>query len=236
MTRLMPLVEASLAENPFRTCSELSQLFSASKELVRQCLHKPGFSYKKARYYGIAKNASALTKTFLSRRDAYIRESRPIYSVDETGFGRFSYQYRKGWAPRGKKLRIQKACARQTSTTVLACSSSTGWTKTLTKVGGIKRITFCSFIKDLDIPEGSVILLDNASIHRGDEVYKVFRDKKFTPLYVPPYSPWFNPIEGCFSIVKRQYPVNQNIQESFDSLTPQHFSAFFRTLKVFPRH
>ena len=70
--------------------------------------------------------------------------------------------------------------------------------------------------------------MDNASIHKGDAVANVFREKGFIRLYVPPYSPWFNPIEGCFSLVKRRYPVTQSIRQSFGSLTNQHFAAFFK--------
>ena len=69
--------------------------------------------------------------------------------------------------------------------------------------------------------------MDNASVHRGDDVFSVFRDRNFVSLYVPPYSPWFNPIEGCFSIVKRRYPISQDIRASFNSLTTSHFAAFF---------
>ena len=39
----------------------------------------------------------------------------------------------------------------------------------------MKRHVFCEFIRSLDIPKGSVILMDNASIHKGDDVVKVFR-------------------------------------------------------------
>jgi transposase len=222
------LVEASLLKDPFKTCSELARAFDVSKELVRKCFHNLGFSYKKARYYGVAKNSLQLTRTFLKRRDAYIQEGRQVYSVDETGFGRFSYSYRAGWAPRGKELRVVKTKARQTTTSVLACASETRWVKTTEVSGAFNRAMFCSFVRGLDLPTGSVLLLDNASIHKGYEVFQAFRDKQFVPLYTPPYSPWFNPIEGCFSVVKRNYPVSQDITESFDALTSQHFAAFFR--------
>ena len=228
INRMMPLVETSLVNDPFKTCLDLSRELGVSKELVRRCFHLLGFSCKRARYYGVSKNGEHLTKEFLQRRDHYLRSSHPIYSVDETGFGRFSYQYRKGWAPVGRELRVVKNYARQQSTSVLACCSEDGWTKTLEVKGGVKRHVFCEFIRSLDIPKGSVILMDNASIHKGDDVAKVFREKGFIRLYVPPYSPWFNPIEGCFSIVKRRYPVTQNINEAFCSLTTRHFSAFFK--------
>ena len=71
-------------------------------------------------------------------------------------------------------------------------------------------------------------MLDNASIHKGDDVQKVCNDKGFSVLYTPPYSPWFNPIESCFSIVKRKYPKMQNIDRCFDAVTPDHFKSYFR--------
>ena len=71
MSRVLPLVEESLLKDPFRTCSDLSKVFQVSKELIRQCFHRLGFSCKRARYYGVAKNGRQLARTFLERRDAY---------------------------------------------------------------------------------------------------------------------------------------------------------------------
>jgi transposase len=226
--RIMPLIETSVRSNPCRTCVQLSKDLGVSKELVRTSLHKLGFSSKRTRYYGVAKNALQLTRTFLKLRDAFIQQRRPIYSVDETGFGRFSYGYKTGWAPRGKEIRLKKAEPRKTTTSVLACCSSSGWVKTLEKTGAVNRAVFVQFLKELDLPEGSVIMMDNASIHQGDDVFLALRQKKYLPLYTPPYSPWFNPIEGCFSIVKRAYPASENVKASFDHLTPTHFASFFK--------
>jgi len=230
----LPQVKTMLLECPFTTCIEMGRSIGVSRELVRRCIHKIGFSYKKARYYGIAKNGLALTKQFLIRRDAYIAEGRPIYSVDETGFGRFSYNYSMGWAPCGHQLRVLKKEPRQTSTSVIACASSTGWVNYTRHTGGVNRLIFCTFLRSLDLPHGSVILLDNASIHRGTEVWEACRDKGFTILFVPPYSPWFNPIESCFSIIKRTYPKTQDIGASFGGLSSSNFGAFFRhSLKAY---
>ena len=221
-------VRTMLTECPFSTCIEMSRAIGVSKELVRRCVHKLGFSYKKARYYGVAKNGLQLTRKFLLRRDAYIAEGRPIYSVDETGFGRFSYNHSKGWAPCGKQLRVLKNEPRQTSTSVIACSSDVGWIKYTPHKGAVNRLMFCAFLRSMELPQGSVILIDNASIHRGDEVRDACREKGFVLLFVPPYSPWFNPIESCFSIIKRKYPKIQDIPSCFDSLTRQHFESFSR--------
>ena len=226
--RILPILKESLLKDPFKTCSSLASTLFVSKELVRRCFHKIGFSFKKARYYGVSKNGIQLENIFLARRDEYMKKGIPIYSVDETGFGRQSYQCRSGWSKKGNALRVVKQNARQSNVSVLACASSTGWVKRVSTTGSFNRSMFITFIQSLDVPVGSVILLDNASIHKGDDVWKACREKGIVLLYVPPYSPWYNPIEGCFSIVKRLYPKNQDINESFNNLTCNHFNAFFK--------
>ena len=128
---------------------------------------------------------------------------------------------------KGQKLIVQKQKPRQTSTSVIACASKSQWVRYTQHTGGTDRSKFCEFLQSLSLPAGSVLMMDNASIHSGDDVDKVCKEKGFSILYTPPYSPWFNPIENCFSIVKRRYPEMQNIQQCFESLKPSHFKAFF---------
>ena len=136
LSKSLPLVKIEVLNNPFVTCRELSEKLEINREMARICLHKLGYSCKKARYYGKAKNALALTCTFLRLRDKYISEERPIYAVDETGFGRFSFQHRKGWAIEGQRLHVQKDKPRQTSTSVMACASKSEWVRFAQHVGG----------------------------------------------------------------------------------------------------
>jgi len=53
---------------------------------------------------------------------------------------------------------------------------------------------FVSFLTRLDVPRDAVILLDNLSVHKHRDVLRVAAEKGWHLLYVPPYSPWFNPI------------------------------------------
>ena len=69
--------------------------------------------------------------------------------------------------------------------------------------------------------------MDNASIHKGEIVKQTLKELGYFALYPPPYSPWFNPIEGCFSIVKKNYSHRQNIEESFNLDVKKHFKPFF---------
>ena len=48
----------------------------------------------------------------------------------------------------------------------------------------------------------SVLILDNCSVHRVDEVHQALGDCGVLTHYLPPYSPDYNPIELAFSKVK----------------------------------
>ena len=47
--------------------------------------------------------------------------------------------------------------------------------------------------------------MDNLSVHRAQSVQKLLKDQRFKVIFNPPYSPWANCIEECFSVVKREY-------------------------------
>jgi transposase len=87
---------------------------------------------------------------------------------------------------------------------------------------------FATFLDALDLPNGTVIMLDNVAFHHS-KIAKVAADKKgFELLFTPPYSPWFNPIEEVFSIVKRAFYKNWSIKDAFESVNSMHCAAFFK--------
>ncbi len=47
-------------------------------------------------------------------------------------------------------------------------------------------------------------------------------------MFVPHYSPWFNPIEGIFSRVKREFYKHGDIKKSFDAVNNYHCHSFFK--------
>ena len=62
----------------------------------------------------------------------------------------------------------------------------------------IDRITFVSWIKyELlnKLPEKSVVVMDNASFHKGEEINALFEKGKHKLEYLATYSPDLNPIE-----------------------------------------
>ena len=50
----------------------------------------------------------------------------------------------------------------------------------------------------------SIIIMDNASFHKTSLTRQLIEDAGHTLLFLPPYSPDFNPIEKDFAIIKRR--------------------------------
>jgi transposase len=69
--------------------------------------------------------------------------------------------------------------------------------------------------------------LDNVAFHHSKDVAAFASANNIDLLFVPPYSPWFNPIELCFSIIKRHFYQHHNVEEAFAALTSGHCHSFF---------
>lgn len=59
-------------------------------------------------------------------------------------------------------------------------------------------------IQDLlpKLPKSSVVVMDNATFHKGQDMVKALESAGHTLLYLPPYSPDLNPIEHKWAQAK----------------------------------
>ena len=226
-------IKASIEANPFVSLSSLRSIvkevlkLEVSRELLRTAIRNQGFSKKKARFFSRPKDLESKTEHFLKRREQLLKMKRHFVSLDETSFGRHG-TLTKGYSPIGKPLLFQKSKPRITTTSCLVLVSKESIVHRVETRGSFNTDKFLSFLQSLDLPSGTVFLLDNVSFHHSKEAkdYAVLRGWEF--LYVPPYSPWFNPIEGVFSIVKRDFYINGSIDNAFSKVKPKHLEAFFQ--------
>ena len=68
--------------------------------------------------------------------------------------------------------------------------------------GAVNSVAFSEFILGLQTDERDVILLDNASTHKTTLAIDAMLSRGLTPYFLPPYTPDFQPIEHCFSVLK----------------------------------
>jgi len=99
------------------------------------------------------------------------------------------------------------------------CITSKGdiFYKTIDK--SFKTLSFFEFFKSLQLPINTIILIDNASIHKSKIIKEYAISKSWFLIFIPPYSPCFNPIENVFSSVKHHYRKYKSIDDAFKKAT-----------------
>jgi transposase len=110
-----------------------------------------------------------------------------------------------GWGEKGEDLIEQVASKRGKNLSVIGAFDSLGMICTQSQLGAINRDSFERFLIELlqQLTAGSVIIMDNASIHKGGRIEELITQAGCTVLYLPPYSPDFNPIELAWAFVKK---------------------------------
>jgi transposase len=188
---------------------------------------KNNFTKKRARYFSQPKNDEIKLKEFLEKRDQYLKENRIFISIDETSFGR-NYVPAIGYSKKGTRLYVKRPFTRITTQSVVSAVSIGNPILYSKKEGSFNSDSFSEFISSLSFPEKSVLLMDNVSFHHSYKVKEVALKNKWDVLFVPPYSPIFNPIEGVFSIVKRHFQKFLIIDDAFKSVTLDNIKSFFK--------
>ena len=64
--------------------------------------------------------------------------------------------------------------------------------------------------------KNSVLVLDNAAIHRGDRIKEICRNARVQLIYLPPYCPELNPIELGFAAIKGKLRSTQELTRTLD--------------------
>lgn len=133
-----------------------------------------------------------------------------------------------GYSPVGKQLRVKRSLPRMTTMSSIVVASCEEVIQRVDRNGSFNTISFCSFLESLNVSRGTVVLLDNVSFHHSKAAKAIAESKGLVLLFTPPYSPWFNPIEGIFSIVKREYYKDGSIERAFKTVNRAHCQAFFQ--------
>lgn len=67
-----------------------------------------------------------------------------------------------------------------------------------------------------ELPEGSIIVMDNARFHRKSELEAIISSTGHQLLFLPPYSPDLNPIEKYWANLKKRMKKILRYFNSFD--------------------
>ena len=111
--------------------------------------------------------------------------------LDESGFS-LALSVLYGWGKKGEPLVEQVPARRGKNLSVLGAFDIEGMVATASKQGSMTRADFERFLEEDLLPRllpGSVLVLDNASIHKGGRIEGLISTAGCRVLYLPPYSP-----------------------------------------------
>jgi transposase len=111
----------------------------------------------------------------------------------------------RGRAPKGQRLRVAIPHGHWKTTTFVAGLRRDGIVAPFVLDGPINRDAFETYVAQVLVPElraGDIVIMDNLSSHKGPLVRELIEAAGASLLYLPPYSPDFNPIENAFAKLK----------------------------------
>ena len=158
--------------------------------------------------------------------------------VDETGSNMKDMLRKYGYALRGERAICHRLLVRGQRISSISAMSTEGMLAVELTTNSVNREKFFDFVRGSLIPEmlpfdgcnpKSIAVMDNCSIHHVQEVADLFNSAGIVLLFLPPYSPDFNPIELAFSYIKyylkdhedimHVVPPTQLIHAAFSSIT-----------------
>jgi transposase len=110
-----------------------------------------------------------------------------------------------GYSRKGERVHLQVPRNRGKNTTLLASMTLSGMGETLAVEGSTNKAVFEAYIERALAPTlraGQVVILDNLSAHKPARVRELIEGRGCELVYLPAYSPDFNPIEEAFSKIK----------------------------------
>jgi hypothetical protein len=131
-------------------------------------------------------------------------DTERLVFVDEMGTN-VSLSPLYAWSRKGERALGSAPRNWAKNVTLLASITREGLGPCLAVDGSTTREVFEAYLEHVLAPTlspGQVVVMDNLSAHKGGRVKEIIEGRGCELLYLPPYSPDFNPIEQAFSKIK----------------------------------
>jgi len=140
----------------------------------------------------------------------------------------------------GGRLPDAVPAGRWRTLTLLGAVSVSGWVATMTIEAPTDGEVFLAYLEQVLCPHllpTHCVVMDNLTAHKVKGVRELIQATGARLLYLPPYSPDFNPIEKCWAQVKQHLRASkarsvsvleQAITSALGYLTADQAKAYFR--------
>lgn len=158
--------------------------------------------HSKKKTYGYREQDETKRQAFIAQLST-LALAEVVY-VDEAGMdSRDDYAY--GWNQRGQRFHALKPGRRQDRVNMIAALCNQHLTAPFTIEGACNRTVIEIWLETCLLPvlnPGQVVVMDNATFHKGGQIEQLIQQAGCKLLYLPPYSPDLNKIERCWSWLK----------------------------------
>ncbi|WP_287381652.1 IS630 family transposase [Mesorhizobium sp.] len=176
-----------------------------SRSALSAWLRGHGWTFKKKSAHALEQDRPDVLKR---RRDWFDGQldldPAKLVFIDETGLSTKMARLR-GRAPRGERCRAGVPHGHWKTTTFTGALRLTGMTAPFVYDGAMNGNVFLAYVEQVLVPtlsEGDVVVMDNLPAHKAAGVRDAIEAAGASLLYLPPYSPDFNPIENAFAKLK----------------------------------
>jgi transposase len=125
--------------------------------------------------------------------------------IDET-WAKTNMTRLRGRAPRGTRLVAKVPHGHWHTTTLIGALDLRGVRCSTVVDGPINADVFAAFVEQVLGPTlrpGDIVVMDNLGSHKGAKVRRLIEGRGAAAVFLPPYSPDFNPIENIFAKIKQ---------------------------------
>ena len=144
-----------------------------------------------------------------------------------------------GRAPVGQRCHDNTPDSRWKTTTMLSSLRADGHTECMIYEGGTTRAVFETYVSEILCPSlrhGDIVIMDNLSSHKSNQITQMINKCGAELKYLPAYSPDFNPIEKMWSKLKSilrklkartTKELDDAIKIGLDAITPKDAIGWF---------
>ena len=150
-------------------------------------------------------------------------EAAQLVFCDESAANERTLDRKRGWALSGTACRTKITAKKTTRRSILPALTINGYLAYKVYHGSFNSERFNRFIQEQVLTRmnpypapRSVLIMDNASCHRSEELKDMCTKAGVILEFLPPYSPDFNPIEETFAALKGWMRRNQKLALAFE--------------------
>ena len=132
-------------------------------------------------------------------------DARRLIFLDESGL-KTNMARLYGRSYQGTRCLDSAPCGRWETVTILSSVRLDGTTESLVFEGAVVRKMFDAYVKDILAPPlrpGDIVIMDNLNAHKSLSARAEIENRHGQMLFLPAYSPDFNPIEKMWSKIKQ---------------------------------